>query len=191
MSARLNPYLNFRGEAADAMAFYQSVLGGELTSSTFAEYGGMGSPRRSRARSCTPARRLRRHRADGGRRPQHPPRQLRQRPHQHQRRRRRHHPRLVRALAEGGTVDVPFEQAPWGDHFGQVKDKFGVNWLFNASGGRPADGGLGRPRRSRSSAGSAETTPPRARRRPCGRWSRDGRWATSSTSVRDAGRGAP
>ena len=35
----LNPYVNFRDEARAALAFYQSVLGGELTVSTFAEFG--------------------------------------------------------------------------------------------------------------------------------------------------------
>ena len=29
--ALLNPYLNFRGQAREAMEFYRSVLGGELT----------------------------------------------------------------------------------------------------------------------------------------------------------------
>jgi PhnB protein len=38
------------------------------------------------------------------------------------------------ALSEGGSVDMPFEQAPWGDHFGQLKDRFGVQWMFNAAG---------------------------------------------------------
>ena len=37
-------------------------------------------------------------------------------------------------LAGGGTIDVPLEKAPWGDEFGQVKDKFGVNWLVNIAG---------------------------------------------------------
>src|SRR5690606_9643652 len=40
MASRLNPYLNFGGQAREAMAFYQSVFGGELTSMSFAE-GGM------------------------------------------------------------------------------------------------------------------------------------------------------
>ena len=31
-------------------------------------------------------------------------------------------------------IDVPLEKAPWGDEFGQVKDKFGVNWLVNIAG---------------------------------------------------------
>lgn len=31
-------------------------------------------------------------------------------------------------LAAGGKLDMPFELAPWGDHFGQVTDQFGVRW---------------------------------------------------------------
>ncbi|MCY7397087.1 MAG: hypothetical protein LH468_13230 [Nocardioides sp.] len=49
MTARLNPYLNFRGEARVAMEFYQSVFGGDLTTSTFADYGGWACPWPSRA----------------------------------------------------------------------------------------------------------------------------------------------
>ena len=40
MSARLNPYLTFNGTAREAMhLFYQSVFGGDLTVSTFGEFG--------------------------------------------------------------------------------------------------------------------------------------------------------
>ena len=35
---RLNPYISFRGTAREAMEFYQSVFGGELTLSTFADF---------------------------------------------------------------------------------------------------------------------------------------------------------
>ena len=41
MTSHLNPYLQFDGNARTAMEFYQSVLGGELTISTF---GDLGSP---------------------------------------------------------------------------------------------------------------------------------------------------
>ncbi len=40
MPTRLNPYLNFQGTAREALEFYKSVFGGELTISTYAE-GGM------------------------------------------------------------------------------------------------------------------------------------------------------
>lgn len=39
MAIRLNPYLNFKDEAREAMTFYQSILGGELSLSTFGEFG--------------------------------------------------------------------------------------------------------------------------------------------------------
>src|SRR5262245_20559740 len=38
MSSRLNPYINFDGDAREAMEFYQSVFGGSLTTNTFGEY---------------------------------------------------------------------------------------------------------------------------------------------------------
>jgi PhnB protein len=34
-------------------------------------------------------------------------------------------------LIEGGTIDVPFEMAPWGDAYGALTDKFGVGWMIN------------------------------------------------------------
>ena len=44
MASRLNPYLNFNGNARQALDFYTSVFGGELTLSTFADFGNQGSP---------------------------------------------------------------------------------------------------------------------------------------------------
>ena len=29
---------------------------------------------------------------------------------------------------------MPLEKAPWGDSFGMLKDRFGVDWLVNISG---------------------------------------------------------
>ena len=39
MASRLNPYLNFNGNARQALDFYTSVFGGDLTLSTFADFG--------------------------------------------------------------------------------------------------------------------------------------------------------
>ena len=44
MSSRLNPYLGFRDSAREAMDFYQSVFGGEVTRSTFGEYQASEDP---------------------------------------------------------------------------------------------------------------------------------------------------
>jgi len=43
-SSRLNPYLHFNGDARQAMEFYKSVFGGELTLSTFGENGMADTP---------------------------------------------------------------------------------------------------------------------------------------------------
>ena len=44
MAIRLNPYLSFRSNARAAMEFYHSVFGGELTTSTFAEFQASEDP---------------------------------------------------------------------------------------------------------------------------------------------------
>ena len=67
MTSRLNPYLNFNGNARQALEFYNSVFGGTLTLSTFAEFG---QPQGYDAdRSSWPAGDRRRLHADGRRRP--------------------------------------------------------------------------------------------------------------------------
>lgn len=39
MPSRLNPYISFNGDARQAMEYYESVFGGQLTLSTFGEFG--------------------------------------------------------------------------------------------------------------------------------------------------------
>ncbi len=36
-------------------------------------------------------------------------------------------------LSEGAQVGMPLNKAPWGDTFGMLTDKFGINWLVNIS----------------------------------------------------------
>lgn len=35
------------------------------------------------------------------------------------------------ALAEGGNITMPLQDTFWGARFGMTKDKFGVHWMFN------------------------------------------------------------
>ena len=44
MATKLYPYLNFPGNAREAMEFYQSVFGGKLDVMTFGDYGMEGMP---------------------------------------------------------------------------------------------------------------------------------------------------
>ncbi len=36
-------------------------------------------------------------------------------------------------LAEGGTIESPLKTESWGDTFGMLTDKFGVDWMVNIS----------------------------------------------------------
>jgi len=38
---------------------------------------------------------------------------------------------IQKLLDGGGTEGMPFEEAPWGDWYGQVFDRFGVMWAFS------------------------------------------------------------
>ncbi len=39
--------------------------------------------------------------------------------------------KLFNALAEGGKVTLPLAKQFWGDTFGMVSDKYGVDWMVN------------------------------------------------------------
>jgi PhnB protein len=39
--------------------------------------------------------------------------------------------RLFKALAEGGTIEMPLQEMFWGGYFGSLVDRFGILWMFN------------------------------------------------------------
>lgn len=39
--------------------------------------------------------------------------------------------RMFNAMADGGTVLMPMQETFWAERFGMLKDKFGINWMFN------------------------------------------------------------
>jgi PhnB protein len=41
--------------------------------------------------------------------------------------------RFFDRLAVGGQIKVPLHQSFWGATFGEIKDKFGINWMLNYS----------------------------------------------------------
>jgi PhnB protein len=40
---------------------------------------------------------------------------------------------LCKELAEGGEVDMPLGELPWGDYYGSCIDRFGVQWVFTGT----------------------------------------------------------
>lgn len=39
--------------------------------------------------------------------------------------------RLFAAFSEGGKVDMPLADMFWGAHWGSLRDRFGIPWMFN------------------------------------------------------------
>jgi PhnB protein len=41
--------------------------------------------------------------------------------------------RIFVGLSEGGNVEMPIEESPWGSYFGMFRDKYGVEWEIEYS----------------------------------------------------------
>ncbi len=41
--------------------------------------------------------------------------------------------RIFGGLSEGGEIEMPMGDQVWGDYFGSLKDRFGVQWMINHS----------------------------------------------------------
>ena len=39
--------------------------------------------------------------------------------------------RFFAALSQGGKVEMPMADQPWGDYYGNFQDKFGIRWMIN------------------------------------------------------------
>jgi PhnB protein len=135
MTTRLNPYLSFRDTARDAMDFYQSVFGGELTRSTFGEFHASDDPAEQDKimhSQLLTDNGLTLMAADTPNSMDYTvgtnysvslsgedEAELRG---------------YWDQLSDGGAVNMPLNQAPWGDTFGMCVDRFGVTWLVNIAG---------------------------------------------------------
>jgi|SRR3989338_7419017 len=131
MKPTLTPYLNFNGNTAEAMKFYQSILGGELSIQTF-EDAKMAKTPEEKNRTMHAALKndtLSFMASDGpvGRSPHFGD---------------NIHMSIVGSgeaklteffnkLAKGGKVTMPLAKQFWGDTFGMLTDKFGVHWMIN------------------------------------------------------------
>ena len=132
--ATINPYINFNGNAEEAFTFYKSVFGGEFLKITrFKDLSNpefqvaendankimyialpigqniliandvpesMGPVNESENRSKISITAESKEEAD----------------------------KLFNGLSEGGTIEMPIADAPWGPYFGMFRDKYGIEW---------------------------------------------------------------
>jgi PhnB protein len=135
MATRLNPYLSFRDNASDAMDFYHSVFGGELTKSTFGDFQASEDPAEKDKIMHSQLLTDSGYALMGADTPTS----------------MAFNPGDTYAvslsgddedelrgywdgLSDGADVTMPLEKAPWGDSFGMLTDRFGVRWMVNIAG---------------------------------------------------------
>jgi PhnB protein len=137
------PYLNFDGQAEEAMTFYQSVLGGDFEGgiSYFGEAPGMDLPEEEKNRVMHIGLKISENlkimasdtspstgqswikgnhnhislHADSIEQGEH----------------------IFNQLSEGGSIEMAYQKTFWGAHFGSFEDKFGIGWMvsYNLEGG--------------------------------------------------------
>lgn len=137
MGTVLNPYLNFKDNARQAMEFYKSVFGGELRMSTFKEYQASQDPAEEdkimHSQLETPSG-MTLMAADTPNSMQFVPGNTMSISLSGD-----DEKELIgywESLSEGGTVVMPLEKAPWGDTFGMCNDRFGTAWMVNIIGAK-------------------------------------------------------
>lgn len=134
---KLNPYLNFGGNAEEAFNFYKSVFGGEFSSMVKFKDMPMEGARVSEAdgdkvmhvalpiggellmasdaleafgQTVTPG--------NNSYISVHPDS-------------KEEADRIFNALSEGAEVEMPIADQMWGDYYGSLKDRFGIGWMVN------------------------------------------------------------
>jgi len=135
MPTILTPYVSFRDTAREAMEFYKSVFGGELTVSTFGDFQASDDPDEQdkvmHSQLTTPGG-LVLMAADTPNSMEYTPGTSISISLSGD-----DEPELTgyyEKLAESGKVTEPLAKAPWGDSFGMCVDRFGVGWLVNIAG---------------------------------------------------------
>jgi len=135
--ALINPHINFNGNAEEAFTFYKSVFGGEfakvmhfkdlsspefpvaekeankimhialpigkniLMGNDIPEFMGQVNENENRSKIAISAET------------------------------REEAEKLFNGLSEGGNIEMPMEDSPWGSYFGMFRDKFGIEWMID------------------------------------------------------------
>ena len=142
---KLQPYLNFPGNAKEALEFYRSIFGGEFSSEV--SFGDM--PMEGVSIPAEDAGKMMHislpigednvlmasdtleslgHKTVQGNNlyiSVHPDS-------------RDEADRIFEGLSQGADIEMPMGDQVWGDYFGSLRDKFGVGWMINYSPPREA-----------------------------------------------------
>ena len=124
---KLNPYLFFKGQAREAMEFYRTVFGGELSMQSRAEVG-MKDDQPDWLIHCRLEGGDARLMASDTEQASAEARKIELSLMGDDERRLRE---IFAKLSAGGSVESPLKKEFWGDTFGKLTDRYGVIWMVN------------------------------------------------------------
>lgn len=136
----INPWINFNGNAEEALTFYQSVFGGEFTK--IVRFKDMASdefpvPEKEENKIMYIALPI----SNGNVLIANDVPEFMGKVNENENRskilinteRKEDADRLFNGLSAGGTVEGPMGDSPWGTYAGMFRDKYGIEWLIEFS----------------------------------------------------------
>lgn len=154
MAILLNPYLAFGRDAREAMNFYHGVFGGDLVVSTFGESGMSEGPDDADLVMHAQLTTADGHTIMGADTPSSMPQPTGTQQVSLSGDDAATLTRYWQGLEDGARILEPLVEAPWGDTFGMLVDRWGVLWMVNIAGE-----GSGSADASAGSAGATPGTP--------------------------------
>lgn len=135
--AQINPHINFNGNAEEAFTFYKSVFGGEFKRIIrFRDLSGpeFPVPKNEAEKIMHIALPIGKNILMGNDVPE-----SMGRTNENENRSkisistesREEADRLFNGLSEGGQIEVPIGDSPWGTYFAMFRDKYGIEWMVD------------------------------------------------------------
>ena len=135
--ALINPYINFNGNAEEAFTFYKSVFGGEFA--MIMRFKDMSSPEFPLAEND--ANKIMHIALPIGKNilmaNDVPERMGRVNENENRSKisisaeSKEEADKLFNGLSEGGIIEMPIDDSPWGSYFGMFRDKYGIEWMVD------------------------------------------------------------
>ena len=135
--ARINPHINFNGNAEEAFNFYKSVFGGEYVK--IMRFKDIASPEFPVAEQD--ANKIMHIALPIGKNilmANDVPESMGPVNENENRSKisisaesREEADKLFNGLSAGGTIEMPIGDSPWGSYFGMFRDKFGIEWMVD------------------------------------------------------------
>ena len=133
--ALINPYINFNGNAEEAFNFYKSVFGGEFA--MIMRFGDMPNPNITEAENnkiMHIALPIGKNILMGNDVPE-----FMGRVNENENRSKiaisaeskEEADKLYNGLSEGGQIEMPIADSPWGSYFAMFRDKYGIEWTVD------------------------------------------------------------